>query len=312
LPPTSKSSSFSDTKNISDSDSDSDSEREEHEEGTTRERGRRRRGRKSTSAQVQEETLQQQQDRQKEKEKLLHEQNKNKKDRYCVGRKPVSDFKIGTHYQGKVIYVKPFGLFLDINCHSDAFCHVSRCSDDYVANPQDLFQEGQVVDQVRVVEIDRKNKRITVSLQSEARMADEQASIDARKQRKQKQQQRNGKKGTTTSTPSSSSGGGNQGASSSLSKGLAKNDHRDVNHRPHDPVASSLMNLETVPEKETPDVSLNEVLPVNNNHNNKKPESEMTPAELKRARKIARRAARRTVQEQNDDDDGGGGGGRDE
>jgi len=175
-----------------------------------------------------------------------------------------------------------------------------------------LFQEGQVVDQVRVVEIDRKNKRITVSLQSEARMADEQASIDARKQRKQKQQQRNGKKGTTTSTPSSSSGGGNQGASSSLSKGLAKNDHRDVNHRPHDPVASSLMNLETVPEKETPDVSLNEVLPVNNNHNNKKPESEMTPAELKRARKIARRAARRTVQEQNDDDDGGGGGGRDE
>lgn len=108
------------------------------------------------------------------------------KARYCVGRKPVTDFAVGQSYDGKVVYAKPFGVFLDIGCHSDAFCHVSRLSDDYVDDPETRFRPGDAV-VARVVEIDRPRKRITVSLQSEARMADEIASMNAKRERRQRQ-----------------------------------------------------------------------------------------------------------------------------
>ncbi len=52
--------------------------------------------------------------------------------RRCIGRKPVTDFVIGNTYNGKVIYVKPFGAFIDIGCHSDGFVHISRVQDDFV------------------------------------------------------------------------------------------------------------------------------------------------------------------------------------
>lgn len=105
--------------------------------------------------------------------------------RYCIGRKPVTDFFLGQTYPARVVYVKPFGVFFDIGCHSDAFCHVSRLSDDFVESPETMFKEGDHVPNARVVEIDRKQKRITVSLQSEARIVDERASIEARKNRKE-------------------------------------------------------------------------------------------------------------------------------
>ena len=48
------------------------------------------------------------------------------------------------------------------------------------------FKEGDVVAKARIVEIDRKQKRITISLQSDARIEDERLSIEARKSRKEK------------------------------------------------------------------------------------------------------------------------------
>ena len=102
--------------------------------------------------------------------------------RYCVGRKPVTDFIVGQRCTGKVIYVKSFGVFLDINSHSDAFCHVSRLRDEFVEDPTALFKEGDEV-QARVVEIDRRQKRITVSMQSEAMLESERKSIESRRER---------------------------------------------------------------------------------------------------------------------------------
>lgn len=52
--------------------------------------------------------------------------------RRCIGRKPVTDFLIGNTYKGKVVYIKPFGAFVDIGCHSDGFVHVSRVHDGFV------------------------------------------------------------------------------------------------------------------------------------------------------------------------------------
>ena len=88
--------------------------------------------------------------------------------RRCIGRKPVTDYVIGQSYTGTVVYTKPFGIFIDIGCHSDAFCHVSQLSTTFIENPIDEFSIGAKLEKVRIVEIDRKKKRITVSLKKGA------------------------------------------------------------------------------------------------------------------------------------------------
>ena len=239
-------------------------------DATRRQRGRRRRGRKSTDEQTK--ALQDSQPIDSETKKTRvktqipsnnsaevpdsepksdpTKKTKKKDDkRRCIGRKPVIDFMIGQRYSGKVVYTKPFGAFIDIGCHSDAFCHVSRVQDDFVESIDDALSIGQEVS-ARVVEVDRKAKRITVSLQSDARIDDERASVKARRERKEKQA-----KGEPSSATSVLSDTGNN-------------------------------------------ESAHVVTPVQTQHNAPAPvppmnESTMTPAELKRARKLARRAARR-------------------
>lgn len=105
--------------------------------------------------------------------------------RRCIGRKALTDFEIGKKYTGTIVYIKPtLGLFIDINCHSDAFCHISRCTDGYVETISDeIYKVGDVLeDKVRVVNIDRKNKKITASLQMDARMEDEEKANESWRQ----------------------------------------------------------------------------------------------------------------------------------
>lgn len=264
-----------------DSDSDSDSD-VSLEDVTKRQRGRRRRGRKSTEAAAQAKSLQEQgQETAKEspatkkhtptkiqipsdspKDSLKEDKSdptkktsKKNDTRRCIGRKPVTDFVVGQRYPGKVVYTKPFGAFIDVGCHSDAFCHVSRVQDDYVESITDVLCIGQEV-HARVVEVDRKAKRITVSLQSDARIEDERASVEARKQRKEKQSK--GKRSSSESTPNAAAVTSPPQSSDSRQQVAAPAP------RPPSPMDESMM----------------------------------TPAELKRARKLARRAARREQQAQ--------------
>ncbi|KAL3809106.1 hypothetical protein ACHAXA_003015, partial [Cyclostephanos tholiformis] len=86
--------------------------------------------------------------------------------RRCIGRKPVTDFSIGNFYSGKIKYIKPkLGAFIDIGSHSDAFCHISCTSDAFVSSVTDILKVDDIVD-VRVIEVDRERKRITVSMRS--------------------------------------------------------------------------------------------------------------------------------------------------
>ena len=122
-------------------------------------------------------------------------QNKKEWDkRYCVGRKPVTDFPIGSKHDGKVVYMKPYGIFIDIGCHSDAFCHISRIQDEYIESIEQIgYNVGDTIHNVRVVEIDRHKKRITVSLQSDKMREEELKSINDRKLRQQKRGTKNNK-----------------------------------------------------------------------------------------------------------------------
>ena len=179
-----------------DSKNDDDSSVDEPTETAKRQRGRRRRGRKDTSQKVVDE--QQQEVAVTKMNDLLSSSNNtapassSRKDkppkdmsRYCIGRKPINDFVVGQTYSGTVKYAKSFGIFIDINCHSDAFCHVSFLSDNYVEDPASLYKQGDTVE-ARVVDIDRPRKRITVSMQSESMKEMEQKSIDSRKEHEEK------------------------------------------------------------------------------------------------------------------------------
>jgi len=249
------------------SEEDSDNGSEEDDPIPQRERGRRRRGRQDTAKQM--ETVE------KASETKTHNaassstngnnESGQKTSRYCIGRKPVTDFVIGQTHPATVVYVKPFGVFFDIGCHSDAFCHVSRLSDDFVESPESMFNEGDKVPSLRIVEIDREKKRITVSLQSEKRLEDERHSNEARKSRKEKL---NAKKTKTTSTIIKSSG----------------HNRFEIKPRFTDDIKTSVSRPQPIVARAPPATT--------------KDPSSMTPAELKRARKLARRAERRAQAEQ--------------
>jgi predicted RNA-binding protein with RPS1 domain len=254
----------SDGNSGSGSDDDSDDDTDDDEPAQQRQRGRRRRGRLDTAKKIEEmEAVEKSIAATSSDGKSKNESEGSNTKRYCIGRKPVTDFVLGQTHSARVVYVKPFGVFFDIGCHSDAFCHVSRLSDDFIKSPELKFKEGDEIPKVRIVEIDRKQKRITISLQSDARIEDERQSIEARKSRKQKK--KNKPKKTAASTDSSGHDRSenfsifNSSETTSVSKELAV--RRAV------PVPT--------PMKKNIDPSM------------------MTPAELKRARKLARRAERR-------------------
>ena len=102
--------------------------------------------------------------------------------RRCIGRKPVTDFIIGNFFPGKVKYIKAkLGAFIDIGSHSDAFCHISCTSDAFVSSVTDVLKVDDIVN-VRIVEIDREKKRITVSLRSEDVAKDEHEQLKTTRQ----------------------------------------------------------------------------------------------------------------------------------
>jgi uncharacterized protein len=81
------------------------------------------------------------------------------------GVSEISDLKPGMSLEGTVTNVAAFGAFVDIGVHQDGLVHVSQLSDSFVRDPAEVVKAGQVV-QVRVLEIDAKRKRISLSMKS--------------------------------------------------------------------------------------------------------------------------------------------------
>jgi predicted RNA-binding protein with RPS1 domain len=250
-------------------DNDDDGDDDDDPPQSLRQRGKRRRGKKDTEQHVHD-----------EEEAPAAPSRPSKTPRRCHGRRPVTDFVVGRTYTGTVVSVKPYGVFFDLGCHSDAFCHVSRLCDDRVASPELLFPPGAVVDTVRVVELNRARKQITVSLQSAAMRERELASGAARQQRRRASPAKRTPPITTTAS---------QNSTSSIVVAEQKNvDDFEDSHTFFDQHNKDM--------EETSRVSLKRPIPLDEPNNPLVQNNEMTtPAELKRARKLARRADRRAV-----------------
>ena len=78
----------------------------------------------------------------------------------------IEDVKIGMKLKGTVRNVVDFGLFIDVGLHNDGLVHISKISKNYVKNPRDLFQVGDIVE-CYVIDIDKKNEKLSLSLLEE-------------------------------------------------------------------------------------------------------------------------------------------------
>jgi len=264
--------------NINGSLPSSSSESEDEEDLTLltgRTRGRGRRGRQDADAKREEMNVEHQQHQVASSSKA-----KTQDERRCIGRKPLTDFLIGQKYSGKVVYVKPnLGIFVDIGCHSDAFVHISRASDEYIESIEDIFKVGdELNDNIRIVDINRRNKKITASLQSGDKILIEEKSNEAWKNRRKDRQQKDNswkekQKINTTKPNDFTKRSFNE--NSKNNKSSIFDNHR--NNESNDGEEKGKYIEEEIPLILDPDT--------------------MTPAELKRVRKLQRRAERRKQME---------------
>ncbi|MBD8048331.1 Tex family protein [Clostridium faecium] len=75
----------------------------------------------------------------------------------------ISQLKPEMVLMGTVRNVSDFGAFVDIGVHQDGLVHISQLSDRFVKHPLDVVKVGDVVE-VRILEVDEKRKRISLSM----------------------------------------------------------------------------------------------------------------------------------------------------
>jgi protein Tex len=101
------------------------------------------------------------------------------------GVKEISDLQIGMELEGIVTNVANFGAFVDIGVHQDGLVHISQLADRFVKDPKEIVKVGQVV-KVRVLEVDEKLKRISLSMRSSDQASSERNSKKPSKRVEQK------------------------------------------------------------------------------------------------------------------------------
>ena len=79
--------------------------------------------------------------------------------------KEIKDLVPGMVLEGIVTNVANFGAFIDIGVHQDGLVHVSQLADRFVDDPKKVVKVGQIV-KVRVLEVNEKLKRISLSMKS--------------------------------------------------------------------------------------------------------------------------------------------------
>ena len=75
----------------------------------------------------------------------------------------LEDLKIGMELQGTVRNVASFGAFVDIGLHDDGLIHISKMSNSFVKDPNDIVHVGDIVT-CYVSDIDLTKQKVQLSL----------------------------------------------------------------------------------------------------------------------------------------------------
>jgi predicted RNA-binding protein with RPS1 domain len=89
---------------------------------------------------------------------------------------PISELEVGSYVDGTVKTITSYGAFVDIGAATDALLHVSRLSNEFVSNVEDVVKAGDKVN-VRIAAIDAEKGQVAISMISEE---DENAAKAAR------------------------------------------------------------------------------------------------------------------------------------
>lgn len=117
----------------------------------------------------------------------IHKHNKD-----GPSRTELKDLEIGTEVTAKVKTITAYGAFLDIGAKSDALVHVSRLSDDFVSNVEDVVKQGEEIT-VRIISVDTDKNQIGVTMRSkEAEEAAAGGGASGRPTRRRDRPQRSG------------------------------------------------------------------------------------------------------------------------
>ena len=82
---------------------------------------------------------------------------------FAKGIETVDDLVVGMELPGIVTNITNFGAFVDIGVHQDGLVHISQLADKYVSDPNQVVRLHQHVS-VRVIDIDRRRNRISLSM----------------------------------------------------------------------------------------------------------------------------------------------------
>ena len=75
----------------------------------------------------------------------------------------IDDLKVGMELKGTVRNVASFGAFIDIGLHDDGLLHISKMSKDFVKDPKDIVNVGDIIT-VYVDEVNKEKEKVSLSL----------------------------------------------------------------------------------------------------------------------------------------------------
>ena len=75
----------------------------------------------------------------------------------------INDLKVGMELKGTVRNVATFGAFVDIGLHDDGLLHISKMSKEFVKDPKEIVNVGDIIT-VYVDDINKEKEKVSLSL----------------------------------------------------------------------------------------------------------------------------------------------------
>jgi elongation factor Ts len=104
--------------------------------------------------------------------------------------KALSEFSVGDSVTAKVKTITTYGAFMDFGAATDGLLHISRLSNEYVKDVNEVLKPGQELE-VRIVGIDAGKNQVALSLLTEEQ---EESASEQRPKRQDRRQQGGGRR----------------------------------------------------------------------------------------------------------------------
>ncbi|MBN1441254.1 MAG: RNA-binding transcriptional accessory protein [Planctomycetes bacterium] len=105
------------------------------------------------------------------------------------GVEKLEDLAVDMVLEGSVTNVTNFGAFVDVGVHQDGLVHISELSDRFVKDPREVVKAGDVV-KVRVLEVDLKRQRISLTMRLGAPTGDQDGRVKTVRQPRRRKRKR--------------------------------------------------------------------------------------------------------------------------